>query len=83
MLFADNTKGFKHVKNVADCVCLQNDSNAVCNWSRQWKLYFNTSKCKVLAVTRQHKYPIYDYSMEGIVLDRVNEMRDLGVTVDC
>ena len=43
---------------------------------------FNAKKCKILTVTRSKKPVNFYYNMNGLVLERVSHMRDLGVIVD-
>ena len=80
-LFADDSKCFKEIRNLDDCARLQNDIISLCNWSSLWKLNFNLSKCKVLRLTRSKQPFLYSYDMNGTVLELVNSMLDLGVTV--
>ncbi|ELU06674.1 hypothetical protein CAPTEDRAFT_96604 [Capitella teleta] len=40
---------------------------------------FNPSKCKVLTITRSHSPVSFNYHLDGNVLERVCECRDLGV----
>jgi hypothetical protein len=49
-MFADD-RCFKEINDLNDCILLQNDLNEMCNWSKQWNMNFNPSKCKVLTIT--------------------------------
>ena len=41
---------------------------------------FNASKCKIMSVCRDLKYP-HSYTLNGTVLERVFQFNDLGVIV--
>ncbi len=50
-------------------------------WSIQSNLKFNATKCKVLTITRKQNPVIYNYHLGPAVFSRVNEEKDLGVTI--
>ena len=58
-LYADDTKLYRNIQSVADCACLQQASTNLDTWSR----VSNTSKCKVLTVTRKKNPVIFDYNL--------------------
>ena len=78
-LFADDAKMYKKVVTEEDCVNLQKDLDSVYQWSIKWGLSFNVSKCKLICVTRSKKLVLFNYNVNGDVLECVNEMSDLGV----
>ena len=41
----------------------------------------NTSKCKVLTVTRKKTQIAFNYTLDGTALTRVSEDKDLGVII--
>ena len=49
-------------------------------WSQRNNIRFNTSKCKVLTVTRKKTPIAFDYILDGTALTRVSEEKDFGVT---
>ena len=51
-------------------------------WSRDNNFDFNSSKCKVLTITRKKSPLIYTYQMNSTVLSRVEKQKDLGVCVN-
>lgn len=79
LLFADDLKLIHVVKDIADHDTLQRDLARVTDWSQENKLYFNVSKCSVLSYTRAHTPRRHQYLMGGEPLQRVMEVRDLGV----
>ena len=44
-LFADDAKLFKVIKSVENRKKLQDDINAMNQWSNLWQMEFNPSKC--------------------------------------
>jgi len=46
--FADDTKLYRVVDNYQDGQMLQDDLDSVCDWADDWKMSFNTDKCKVV-----------------------------------
>ena len=50
-LFADDTKVYRSIKSMADCIFLQNTLTNFDDWSQRNNIRFNASKCKVLTVT--------------------------------
>lgn len=79
-LFADDAKCFREIRSASDCHLLQHDLNKIHEWSRIWKLNFNVSKCKLLTIARALKFQ-HPYSLDGVVLERVDSIQDLGITV--
>ena len=45
LIYADDTKCFKHLSSVIDQTYLQEDINAIITWSKSSQLNFNISKC--------------------------------------
>ena len=76
--FADDTKLYRVVDCHQDGRTLQDDLNRVCNWADDWKMIFNTDKCKVIHYGKGSIN--FKYSMCGKVLDEASSEKDLGVT---
>ncbi|KAF9809765.1 hypothetical protein SFRURICE_000246 [Spodoptera frugiperda] len=51
----------------------------VIEWSHEFKLYFNVAKCSVLSYTRASSPRHHQYNVEGEPLQRVTEVKDLGI----
>ena len=81
-LYADDTKIFSAVQTIPDCVAVQDSLLNMDVWARRNNIQFNTSKCKVLTVTRKKQPLNYDYTLNHARLERVTEEKDLGVTVN-
>jgi hypothetical protein len=81
-LFADDAKLYKHITCENDCEVLQNSIQALQEWSDNWLLKLNVSKCKVLSVGRDVENSfIYSLNQSNPLL-RVTQMSDLGVIID-
>ena len=81
-LFADDAKCFRKINNVEDCERLQHDLNSLYEWSQVWKLNLIVIKCKVVSFTRNTKPIVFNYHLNGTILENVSCYNDLGVTVD-
>jgi hypothetical protein len=84
-LFADDTKLYRRVSTIEDCRALQDDINALENWSRDWLLKFHPEKCKVMRIGRGQ--PDFTYTMSSsdgsiVNLEVTNKEKDLGVWID-
>lgn len=52
------------------------------NWCEKNGLEVNPSKCKIITFTHRRKQLHFDYYLNGQKIERVNEIRDLGVQLD-
>ena len=82
LLYADDTKCYSKIDSVADCINLQNDLDLLYNWSCKWNLKFNAKKCKILSICRSKNPVHFYYNINGQILEKVQNIRDLGVIVD-
>jgi hypothetical protein len=82
LLFADDLKLSLGVADIADCEALQRDINAVMDWSVRNRLPFNNNKCKILTYSRKRCPLNVVYYLSDVPLQRVNEIRDLGLILD-
>jgi len=80
LLFADDTKLYCTIRSRNDVQQLQEDINALYQWTRLWLLSFNISKCKILHIGLDD-YPS-SYTLNGTVIETVFSMRDLGVQIN-
>ena len=58
---------------------LQKDLEEIQKWADKWKMSFNVNKCKVLHMG--YSNPNHEYSLNGTILNKTKEERDLGVLV--
>lgn len=81
--FADDLKIFHVINSSLDCNFLQNNLNSLVRFANQNGLDLNASKCCVLSFTRKTKNNhLFPYQIGEAKLDRVNNMKDLGVIFD-
>ena len=80
-LFADDGKLMRRVKDMNDCRKLQEDLDKVGEWSKNWKMEFNSKKCKVMEFGRSKNRIHGQYKMNNVQLDKSGEEIDLGVTI--
>ena len=71
-----------------DCVCLnsyiefQRDIDRLGNWTRKWGMRFQPVKCNMMQLTIKHLNKIQaSYTLEGAVLENVDNIKYLGVTI--
>lgn len=79
LLFADDLKLFKHINCPNDSLRLQQDLDNVYEWSRINKMTFNVSKCYLMIFTRLQDNQNCDYFLNGVLINRVNKIKDLGI----
>ena len=79
-LYADGAKLYRRITTINDALILQSDLNALFAWSQLWKLNFKIKKCLKLSICRSLKIN-YVYLLDHNVLERVESINDLGVTV--
>jgi hypothetical protein len=82
LLYADDTKCFKRIDSIDDCLELQSDLENLQEWGRKWNLNFNAKKCKVLTVTRKQNPVCFNYNLNCHVLEKVSCIKDLGIKID-
>ena len=81
VLYADDTKLYRNVSSAEHCDLIQDTLSNMHVWSHRKNIRFNTSKCKVLTVTRKKTPIAFDYTLDGTALTRVSEEKDLGVII--
>ena len=77
--FADDTKGASKVKSEEDVSNFQKALDSLVEWSKDWGMHFNTSKCKIMHCGKNNRKA--DYYMEGVKLNSVDSERDIGVYI--
>ena len=82
IMYADDVKLYRRVRTTSDCEQLQSDLDNLSRWSADWRLRLNPSKCRAFTSSLK-TFPVqHAYSIDGSVLERVSEVRDLGVIID-
>ena len=78
--FADGTKLGDEVDSRGGGDQIQESTDTCIDWAKDWQMEFNLSKCKVLGMRKNNENR--DYRMQGVILERVAQGKDLGVVID-
>ena len=78
-LFADDCLQYRIITSSDDTDSLQNDLNSLTDWSSNWQMSFNTSKCKLLRITTKRNPITHSYRMADDLLETVKHHPYLGV----
>lgn len=82
LIYADDLKIFLTVRSEADCRELQRLLDTFARWCSINYLKISVSKCCVISYRRRKSPILYDYSINGQELERVEKVKDLGVLLD-
>lgn len=84
LLFADDIKIYNEIGSSYDSLRLQSDINKLFQWCEANGLFFKDerTRCALLSIYRTRTNINAIYMMDGKVIERKNEVRDLGVLVD-
>ncbi|KPJ14274.1 hypothetical protein RR48_05252 [Papilio machaon] len=82
LLYADDLKVFHTINNIDNHYQIQQDLDRLCSYCLQNKLELNVVKCKAITFTKKRHVSKFNYNLNGITLENVNHIRDLGVTLD-
>lgn len=82
LLYADDMKVLKLVRNLSDTVELQSDLDRFMSYCKNNKLQLNVSKCYQVVFSRRNSLIGPGYTLDGHVITKVNSIRDLGVLHD-
>ena len=81
-LFADDCVCYREINDKEDTLKLQRDIDRLGNWARKWGMRFQPVKCNMMQLTRKHLNKIQaSYTLEGAVLENVDNIKYLGVTI--
>ena len=79
---ADDAQLFRHIIQDSDKTALQKSVNALQEWTQEWFLKLNASKCMVMSfgrnVEKSYSYNILENS-QIIPLARTDQINDLGI----
>jgi len=81
-LYADDVKIYLEITNDSDSVTLQDGINKIYAWSNEWQLRLANDKCQHNHINLSTAAHLVDYSVSGVDLQTVENIRDLGVLVD-
>ncbi|MDW0252237.1 MAG: reverse transcriptase family protein, partial [Nitrososphaeraceae archaeon] len=79
-LFADDAKLFHTISNLSSSATLQSNLDNILKWCCDWQLQLSPSKCAVLSIG--HRGFNYSYTINNMPINRVDTIKDLGVTID-
>lgn len=82
LIYADDLKIYVVVRCFEDCLQLQALLDTFVNWCRKNKLVISIPKCHVMTFHRSKEPIIFDYRIDNSVLNRVDQVTDLGVILD-
>ena len=82
-LFADDSKLYRPLGSVSSSALLQSDLDGLHSWSSDHRMTFNTTKCKVLRMSKRRscRKPLNTYYLGEEILSHSPETSDLGVSV--
>lgn len=82
LAFADDLKIYSTINSLEDCSFLQSQLDNVYIWCLQNKIFLNPTKCKSMTFTRRKNISVCDYLIEDATLERMKEIKDLGIYYD-
>ena len=80
-MFADDSKCYKVTDHHSDYLHLQQDLDALSNWSLGNELFFQPTKCTNLRISRKLLSPPPSYVLNGINVEVVTAEKDLGIMI--
>ena len=81
-LFADDCVCYHEIKNEEDTLKLQRDIDCLGSWARKLGTRFQPVKCNMMQLTNKRSSKIQaNYTLEGTVLEKVESIKYLGVTI--
>ena len=82
VLYLDDKKVYISVRSIADCELLQDDLNSLFNFYKMNRISVSIGKCQCISFTRKKNPIMFTYNFNGVVLERTNVVRDLGIYLD-
>ncbi|XP_058811040.1 uncharacterized protein LOC131675929 [Topomyia yanbarensis] len=82
LFYADDTKIFKIIKCLLDCLGLQRMLHLFEEWCTKNFMGLSIAKCSIISFHRKTLPIIYDYQICGCSLTRTECVKDLGVSLD-
>ena len=78
-LFADSCLVYRDIHGPEDQIVVQRDLDALEQWSRQWGMLFNATKCNIMSVSRSRTPLQGFYQINNTILNCVDTATYLGV----
>ena len=81
-LYADDCKTSRVIQHPCDHESLQDDLNSLVSWSWPNHVSFNTKKCKLMQITKNHSPVFAPPQLGGTTLEVTAEFSDLGLLMN-
>ena len=82
ILFADDCVCYREIKDTEGTLKLQKGIDQLGCWARKWDMKFQLVKCNMMQIRRNRIKRINaTYTLEGTVLENVESIKYLGVTI--
>ena len=79
---ADDCVCYREIRGTDDSLTLQKDTDRLGCWARKWGMRFQPVKCNIMQITRKRTNKMEaSYILEGTVLENVDSIKYLGVTI--
>uniref|UniRef100_A0A2H1VC59 SFRICE_022052 n=1 Tax=Spodoptera frugiperda TaxID=7108 RepID=A0A2H1VC59_SPOFR len=82
LLFADDLKIYRTITSHNDSALIQEDLDRIEQWCNLNHMKLNVQKCSHIRFTRKKQSNSVSYNIRGLLLETVDEVRDLGVIMD-
>lgn len=82
LLYADDKKVFLSVRSFTDCKLIQDDLDNLYAYYTRNNITVNIKKCQCISYTHKRAPFVFQYNFNGVAIDRVVQVRDLGVLMD-
>lgn len=82
LMFADDLKFYMRIQSRDDCFRLQSDLERLAHWCDLNGMDLNIRKCHLMVFGRSRTHIQFHYNIEGCPLQKVSQVKDLGVTLD-
>lgn len=82
LLYADDLKIYIEIKSISDCSKLQDNLVKLNDWCVKNLLPLNIGKCNIMSYSRRKTTELFDYHLDNVIMNRVTQFKDLGVTFD-
>ena len=79
--FADDCACYREINIMEDTLKLQKDIDRLGIWARKWGMRFQLVKCNMMQLTKKHNKIQASYTIECTVLETVESIKCIGVTI--
>lgn len=79
LLYADDLKAYRVIRSPEDINKLKSDIQSISDFCTHNDLALNETKCKVVSYTRKKDSLVGAYTVNGVEMQTLNEIKDLGV----